>query len=443
MKTLDQIEARVAINPTNTPGDADSQFRITQAGSYYLTQNWTVGVAKHGIEVAAFPVTIDLNGYTLTSFPGSLDGVHDASGAGQIIVRNGVIREFGGAGVNIAGGLIEDVVVSGCDGDGFVVGAGASLRDCVARDNGGVGFTDNNAPGGRTLVNCVAENSDAGFVLTRATLRDCVSIDGSSSLAGFVVSNSTLDGCASIGADGQAGIMATASTLTACIVESSLAEGFDVRASTLLNCVARNNAGIGIRALGSTLSNCVADSNDDIGIQLSGGSASNCRATSNFIGFLANGAAVHDSNATSNQREGFSGSESRFTGCVASFNSEAGFLLSASTAADCSASRNTGSGFVLFDQSTAAGCVAREHTATGGTSPGGAGVRVEGEECRIEGNTLIGNIVGVQVLAPSNLVIGNRASANTTIDYAAVGGNSIGAVTGLAGATAPFDNISY
>ena len=30
-------EPRIAINATNTPGDADSVYRIAQPGSYYLT----------------------------------------------------------------------------------------------------------------------------------------------------------------------------------------------------------------------------------------------------------------------------------------------------------------------------------------------------------------------------------------------------------------------
>ena len=36
MKPLNQIEPRVAINASNTPGDANSTFRIANPGSYYL-----------------------------------------------------------------------------------------------------------------------------------------------------------------------------------------------------------------------------------------------------------------------------------------------------------------------------------------------------------------------------------------------------------------------
>ena len=66
-KTLTEVEPRIAINAANTPGDADSLFKITQPGSYYLTGNITGVVGRHGIEIAVPAngpsVTIDLMGY--------------------------------------------------------------------------------------------------------------------------------------------------------------------------------------------------------------------------------------------------------------------------------------------------------------------------------------------------------------------------------------------
>src|SRR5678815_4185257 len=73
MKTLDQVEPRVAINATNTPGDTDSLFKITQPGSYYLTGNITGVAGKHGIAIAASGVTVDLNGFDVAGVPGSFD----------------------------------------------------------------------------------------------------------------------------------------------------------------------------------------------------------------------------------------------------------------------------------------------------------------------------------------------------------------------------------
>ncbi|HRJ49802.1 MAG TPA: hypothetical protein PKU91_04680, partial [Phycisphaerales bacterium] len=64
-KTLTEVEPRIAINAVNTPGGANSLFRITQPGSYYLTGNITGVIGKHGIEIAASGVTIDLMGFDL------------------------------------------------------------------------------------------------------------------------------------------------------------------------------------------------------------------------------------------------------------------------------------------------------------------------------------------------------------------------------------------
>src|SRR5437870_4522683 len=61
MKTLTEVEPRTAISAVNTPGDGDSLFKITQAGSYYLIGNAQGAAGKTGIEVTASHVTIDLN----------------------------------------------------------------------------------------------------------------------------------------------------------------------------------------------------------------------------------------------------------------------------------------------------------------------------------------------------------------------------------------------
>ena len=53
MKTLDQVEARIPIDATNTPGDATSSFKIIAPGSYYLTGNVTGESGKNGLSVAA------------------------------------------------------------------------------------------------------------------------------------------------------------------------------------------------------------------------------------------------------------------------------------------------------------------------------------------------------------------------------------------------------
>lgn len=66
---------RIEINQNAAPGDADSIFRISAPGSYYLTSNLVGLAGKTGIEIASANVTIDLNGFTLQGVPDSLNGI--------------------------------------------------------------------------------------------------------------------------------------------------------------------------------------------------------------------------------------------------------------------------------------------------------------------------------------------------------------------------------
>lgn len=73
-KTLTEVEPRIAISATNTPGDADSLFKITAPSSYHPTGSIT---GRHGIEIVASGVTLDLNGFDLvgSSIGAAVDGV--------------------------------------------------------------------------------------------------------------------------------------------------------------------------------------------------------------------------------------------------------------------------------------------------------------------------------------------------------------------------------
>src|SRR6185436_1945782 len=75
MKPLSEIEPRIAISALTTPGDADSLFRITQPGSYYLTGNVTGVSGKSGIGIASSGVTLDLSGFELLGVAGSANGI--------------------------------------------------------------------------------------------------------------------------------------------------------------------------------------------------------------------------------------------------------------------------------------------------------------------------------------------------------------------------------
>lgn len=219
MKTLTEVEPRTAISAANTPGDADSLYRITAPGSYYLTANIYGVSGKSGIEIATDGVTIDLNGFTLFGTVGSLDGIYAPSGRHTLTIRNGLVRGWAQDGIDatgvtevtltdvrseangsrgvIAGGrstltrvgainnsstgillstycMLENCIASG-NYEGIDIGAHSMARGCIAADNTGDGFHSTGSGG--HFVNCSAHSNDGdGFnVSTEARIEDCVS----------------------------------------------------------------------------------------------------------------------------------------------------------------------------------------------------------------------------------------------------------------------------
>ena len=102
-KTLTEIDPRIVINSTNTPGDNDatpSTFKITTSGSYVLTSNVLLGPAKIGIEIAANNVVIDLGGFHLTNFS-TLPAISvSGSNLTNITLCNGSVS--GAAGIDLS-----------------------------------------------------------------------------------------------------------------------------------------------------------------------------------------------------------------------------------------------------------------------------------------------------------------------------------------------------
>ena len=92
MKSLSEVEPRTVI--------AALPITITNSGSYYLTGSLTGVAAFNGITIAASDVALDLNGYALVGVPGSLTGILVPNAQTNLVVRNGVIRNWGGSGVS-------------------------------------------------------------------------------------------------------------------------------------------------------------------------------------------------------------------------------------------------------------------------------------------------------------------------------------------------------
>jgi len=207
MKTLQEMEPRLPIDFTNTPGDGTSLFKISSAGSYYLTGSYTVGTGRNFLQITASNVTVDLNGFRIAGQAGSLDGIDALPGTTNIRVCNGSFANLGQAGIDAddsSGVRIEGIGVSGGGADGILLGTGSIVKDCVVTDVAGTGF---HLFDGSIADGCVAEACGGdGFVgAGTATIRGCAArsnlVTGIRLLAG-----ATAEGCESA-ANGQYGVI--------------------------------------------------------------------------------------------------------------------------------------------------------------------------------------------------------------------------------------------
>ena len=271
-KTLTEVEPRIAINATNTPGDADSLFKITQPGSYYLTGNITGVVGKRGIEIAASGVTIDLMGFDLSGIPGmgAFDGVSaTVSNLTNITVRNGSVRAWGDEGVDLGtfssiNSAVIDVRASNNTDNGILTGSFSTITGCTAYQNAGNGISTFS---GSTISNCTASQNTA---------------NGISALNG-----STITGCTAFNNTGNGISTSDACTITGCTAYQNTGNGISTfSGSTISNCTASFNNGNGISAFqGCTISNCTAQFNTRDGIRV----ISDCLVLANACSFNGNG----------------------------------------------------------------------------------------------------------------------------------------------------------
>jgi parallel beta-helix repeat protein len=236
MKTLDQIEPRTPINVTNTPGDDDSLFKITQPGSYYLTGN-IVGVAgKGGIEIESDNVTIDLTGHSLLGVAGSVDGIFadNIINFKNITVRNGIVSNWGqnALRLNVSSSLVEWIHATDNSFIGISAGHRAIVRSCTALRNTASGI---NTGGDAQIESCICSENGSGITTTyRSKVTGC-----------SVTFNTTGNGIAVEGS----------SIVTACTVVANHLDGIQATAACLVthnNCSGNGNGagdGAGIRAI--------------------------------------------------------------------------------------------------------------------------------------------------------------------------------------------------
>lgn len=251
-KPIAEVEPRIAINATNTPGNTDNIFTISQPGSYYLTGNITGVAGKRGIGITASGVTVDLNGFDLVGVPGSLDGVAvTVSPTTNVTILNGSVRDWGGNGVvcaNALSGRIHGVSASGNSFAGIRGGNKFVISQCVSFDNNSGGILSNS---GSSVEGCTAHsNSGSGFALgIGSTIVHCSA--ASNTADGFTLNSSSNVTNSTATLNGARGFsLGTGGMISHCVANSNTGDGISVSSlcMVLQNTCNANGQGAGVGA---------------------------------------------------------------------------------------------------------------------------------------------------------------------------------------------------
>jgi hypothetical protein len=453
MKTLDQVEPRIPIATNTTPGDGGAQFVITNAGSYYLTENISGVGGKDGISIRSDNVTLDLNGFAMVGLNGGFSGsaIIVPGAFKNLCVRNGTIQGWGSTALlffNAKASRLERLQVSDSGGSGIYAGNDFTVSDCTSVSNGVYGIF---VGIGSRVDGCIASYSQTGISAgdkSSIASSTCVANSAGGILAGDKV---LLTGCTCTESGGY-----------------GIGLGDDCSAS---RCAGMNNGNTGIVAgKNGTFNDCRASRNTASGFQVGDGAAlTGCSADNNLLtdgmlcgeaatvqncssgyngrhGFTAGkGSSLNNCSARNNTSEGFHVNYGvTLTGCTAAENVSHGFVAAASALIqNCNADANTGDGIRVFASSRVLDCSV---SANGSTT--NAGIHVTGGYNRIENNHLTFNAnTGLKVDngAVGNFIVRNSATQNATAYSIAAGNRDAQVLAGGSGfiSTDPWANYAY
>lgn len=211
MKTLDQVEPRISIDP------ADAPIVINARGSYYLTGNIiATDFGESAIRINVGDVTLDLAGFMIrNSELGEWNyGVIIASGADSIEIRNGTIR--------------------GCVFDGVRAWETSGLRlfDLRLHHNGNAGVAQ--SAGDAVIDRCDLRHNNFGALLQGRRSMVTNTIASHNGLLGIRVgSESMVSDCIALH-NGTTGIsVALGSTVRSCLTHDNGEHGILTQSLTL------------------------------------------------------------------------------------------------------------------------------------------------------------------------------------------------------------------
>jgi parallel beta-helix repeat protein len=283
-KTLSEVEPRIAVNATNTPGDSVALFVISSPGSYYLTGNISGVSGKKGIKIQANNVSLDLNGFALMGNGVGDDAIYSLnSNISNLTVRNGLIRDWIKEGVdayNSTSCRIEGVQVeNSVNGYGIITGPNSVITGCTIRGSAAGVVTST----GAVVRDCTAIGNLVGFAMgTGTTVTGCTAQDSTAGYGFQTGTGCTLSQCTSnhnLGTTGYGFDLGSGNTVIGCSAYNNDLDGFHTQSgatNVLINgCNSFTNRGNGIKTengVGFTLSGNNCSRNNLNGIQVSGSS---------------------------------------------------------------------------------------------------------------------------------------------------------------------------
>jgi hypothetical protein len=248
MMTLDQVYARLDSRTAIT--NATSTYTITVPGSYYLTTNLTVS-SGYGIGISVSGVTLDLNGFTISSTLASASyvGILLSTPLSDITIVNGHIRSgVTNNGSGFAAGIgypsipptnvmVSKVSVSGVLANGINLGTGntTAVEACTVTTAGSVGISAS------TIKDSVA--TDCFNAISGDQVADCRGIGvGNGVIANGVAQNCYGQSSGSL----TTGVHVSGSALNCYGTNSS--SGTGLSATIAQNCIGSSASGIGLQA---------------------------------------------------------------------------------------------------------------------------------------------------------------------------------------------------
>ena len=451
MKTLQQVEPRTDI--AELTGDATAQKIITSGGSYYLTGNLfpdVLGKDTIRVDFLAAPVTIDLNGFTLSNFTLGQSAIKLPASNAKVIIRNGTIIASGGT-TNLAiGGACPNVlcenlqiisngaaaITLGTDGVvdrcRLISGGIQALDRTIVRDSvisaAGINDVLINIVGTDAQVTGVSFTAARGQIAVgdRGLVADCQINSGGHPTfqanaavlqtgRGAVVRNCSIAAGTTVGSAIGVG---SGSLITGCRVTSAFRDGISSAAAanvTVESCAFQDFGRDGIKLAGNArVRDCTVEGsglNDD-GIELGGGSVvTGCRVSTN------GGAGISV------------GTDSVIAHCTSVTNGSGISTSTGASVSHCSANGN-GIGILVGDGSTVSHCTANNNDGTAGIQ---AGLGCTIYHCTARANTaVLTSSFGITTSSECQVVgctVTNNTNTNATPTSTTGGGINVGSAS--------------